>query len=344
MTGGSENIKINAKRTIIATGSKPNMPKFIPRGQNIYDSTALLSIDHVPEKLIVLGGGYIGCEFACLFAALGAKVTVVEMLPDILLTMDGEIRQTLSKEMKKNGIEVLVGAPMEKIETDGKLVRGQVGEKEITADCMLVSIGRVPETEGLNLEAAGIKQNERGFIPVDNKCRTNKSNIYAIGDVTGRIMLAHLASAMGGVAAVNVSGGCAEFSDRYVPGCVFTIPEIGSVGMTEEQCKERKIDIKIGKFPFSSLGKALAANKTKGFCKIIASKETDQVLGVHIIGAHATDLISEAVPVLEMEITASELGKAIHAHPTLGEAMMEAAHAVNGHSAHIPIRASRVAK
>ena len=295
----------------------------------------------IPERLLVLGGGYIGCEFACLFAALGSKVTVVEMLPDILVTMDGEVRKLLAKEMKKNGIEVLTGTPLEKISSDGKTVKGSVGSAEVSADVMLVSIGRVPETAGLRLEAAGVKTNEKGVIPVDNKCRTNAPGVYAIGDVTGRIMLAHLASAMGNVAAANVCGKRGEFSDLLVPGCVFTMPEIGSVGLTEEQCKEKGVEVSIGKFPFASLGKAMAINETVGFCKVIASKETDQVLGVHIIGPHATDLIAEAVPALEMEVTAEELGKAIHAHPTLGEAMMEAAHAVHGRSAHIPVRKSR---
>jgi len=187
----------------------------------------------------------------------------------------------------------------------------------------------------LNLGAAGVKTNERGWIPVDAKCKTNVPNIYAIGDIGGKIWLAHLASAMGICASENIAGISNDFSYDLVPGCIFTNPEIGSVGLSEDECKEKGIKYHVGKFPFASLGKAMAINDATGFCKIIADAETDQVLGVHIVGPHATDLIAEAVPAMKLEITAKELGKAIHAHPTLGEAMVEAAHAVHGESAHM---------
>ena len=193
-------------------------------------------------------------------------------------------------------------------------------------------------TSELNLGVTGVKTNERGWIPVDEYCRTNVPGIYAIGDIGGRIWLAHLASAMGICAVENICGNSNEFSYDLVPGCIFTKPEIGMLGLTEEQCKEQNINYKVGKFPFAALGKAMAINETDGFCKIIADAETDQVLGIHIIGPHATDLIAEAGPAMLLEITARELGRAIHAHPTLGEAMMEAAHAVHGESAHIPTR------
>ena len=336
--GRDTGTKVSAKNFIIATGSESLVPGFIPRGERVLTSTELLSIKEIPKTMLVLGGGVIGCEFACLFAELGTQVTVVEMLPSILPNLDKEISRTQTQYMKKAGITILTGTPMQDIKTDKKGVSGQVGGETLKADYLLVSIGRKPVTSGLNIAAAGIKTDERGWIPVDSKCRTNVAGIYAIGDIAGRIWLAHLASAMGICAVDNICGHRNEFSYDLVPGCIFTSPEIGTVGLTEEQCKEKGLEISVGKFPFAALGKAMAINETEGFCKIIADAVTDQVLGVHIIGPHATDLIAEAVPAMNLEITAKELGKAIHAHPTLGEAMMEAAHAVHGESAHIPVR------
>jgi len=327
--------KVSADKFIIASGSAPVVPGFIPKSKRIITSTELLSINEIPKSLLVLGGGVIGCEFACLFAELGTKVTVVEMMPNILPLQDKELSRLLSREMKAHGIEIFVGSPMDKIEADGKSVSGVVGKEKLSADYMLVSIGRAPVTKSLNLAAAGITANEKGWIPVDSKCKTNVAGIYAIGDVTGRVQLAHFASAMGLCAADNASGKSCEFREDLVPGCIFTSPEIGTVGLSEEQCKEKNIAYNIGKFPFAALGKAMAINETSGFCKILADAATDQVLGVHIVGPHATDLISEAVAAMNLEVTAKALGMAIHAHPTLGEAMMEAAHAVHGESVHV---------
>ena len=327
--------KVAAEKFIISSGSEPAMPGFIPKSKRIITSTELLSITEIPGSLLVLGGGVIGCEFACLFAELGTKVTVVEMMPNILPLQDKELSRILSREMKAHGIDIFTGVPLEKIVADTKSVTGTVGDKTISADYLLVSIGRVPVSKSLDLKAAGVVVNEKGWIPVDSKCRTNIPNIYAIGDVTGRVQLAHFASAMGFCAADNACGIRNEINDELVPGCIFTCPEIGTVGLSEEQCKEKNIQYNVGKFPFAALGKAMAINETSGFCKIISSVETDQVLGVHIVGPHATDLISEAVTAMSLEITAKALGKAIHAHPTLGEAMMEAAHAVHGEYVHM---------
>ncbi len=327
--------KVSADKFIIASGSEPAVPGFIPKSKRIITSTELLSISEIPKSLLVLGGGVIGCEFACLFAELGTKVTVVEMMPNILPLQDKELSRILSREMKAKGIEIFVGSPMGNIESDGKSVSGVVGKEKLSAEYMLVSIGRVPVSKSLNLAAAGIAANEKGWIPVDTKCRTNVPGIFAIGDVTGRVQLAHFASAMGFCAADNATGKSCEIREDLVPGCIFTSPEIGTVGLSEEQCKEKNIVYNTGKFPFGALGKAMAINETSGFCKILADAATDQILGVHIVGPHATDLISEAVAAMSHEATASSLGKAIHAHPTLGEAMMEAAHAVHGESVHM---------
>ena len=342
VTGGNDDGSvIKAENTIIATGSEALVPGFIPESKRILTSTELLSIEKIPKSLLILGGGVIGCEFACLFAELGTKVTIVEMLPKILPNLDGEVSRTISKKMEDAGIKIMTGAPLQDIKATSRSVSGVAGDDKLSAEYLLVSIGRKPVTTSLNLQAAGVKTDERGWIPVDAKCRTNTANIYAVGDIGGRIWLAHLASAMGICAVENIIGNRNDFSYDLVPGCIFTKPEIGSVGLTQEQCKEQGLNINVGKFSFAALGKAMAINENDGFCKIIADADTDQVLGVHIVGPHATDLIAEAVPAMQLEITAKELGKAIHAHPTLGEAMMEAAHAVHNESAHIPTRRKR---
>jgi dihydrolipoamide dehydrogenase len=342
VNGGDDNgTKIEADNIIIASGSESLVPGFIPDSPKVLTSTELLSIKKIPKSLLVLGGGVIGCEFACLFAELGTEVTVVEMLPGILPNMDKEVARVLTQKMKQAGIKIMTGTAMSDIKATARGVSGKVGDETVKAEYLLVSIGRKAVSDNLNLGAAGVKIDERGWVPVDEHCKTNVPGIYAIGDIGGKIWLAHLASAMGVCAVENIAGNRNEFSYDLVPGCIFTSPEIGTVGKTEEQLKEAGVAYNVGKFPFAALGKAMAIDETDGFVKILADAETDQVLGVHIVGPHATDLISEAVPAMQLEITAKELGKAIHAHPTLGEAMMEAAHAVHGECAHIPVRRKR---
>jgi len=328
--------ELTAQKTIIASGSESLVPGFIPKGKRVITSTELLSIPEIPKSLLILGGGVIGCEFACLFAELGTKVTIVEMMESVMPLIDRECAKTVAQQMTKAGVEIMNGKPLSDIKATANGVSGKVGDMTVSADYLLVSIGRKPALEGMNIAAAGIKTNERGWIPVDSCCRTNVPGVFAIGDATGSWQLAHAASAMGVVAADVACGKKNTFDGSLVPGCIFTSPEIGSVGKSQEQCDKEGIETRVGKFPFAALGKAMAINETVGFCKIIADAKTDQVLGVHIVGPHATDLIAEAGPALQLEITARELGKAIHAHPTLGEAMMEAAHAVHGESAHIP--------
>ena len=330
--------EIAANKIIIASGSETLVPGFIPKGKRVITSTELLSIPEIPKSLLILGGGVIGCEFACLFAELGTKVTIVEMLESIMPNIDRETSGVVAAQMRKTGIEIMNGKPLGDLKADDSGVSGKVGDLTVSADYLLVSIGRKPALDGMNIAASGVKTNERGWIPVDSSCRTNVPGIFAIGDATGSWQLAHAASAMGVVAADVACGRKNAFDGTLVPGCIFTSPEIGSVGKSQEQCDREGIETRVGKFPFAALGKAMAINETAGFCKIIADAKTDQVLGVHIVGPHATDLIAEACPALHLEITARELGKAIHAHPTLGEAMMEAAHAVHGESAHIPSR------
>ena len=286
------------------------------------------------ESLLILGGGVIGCEFACLFSELGTEVTIVEMLPGLLPNIDKEISENLTKRMKSSGIKIITGKALASVTTDTDSVLAVVGANKIKADYMLVSTGRASNSDKLKLENTHVFYDNKGWVPVDTRCRTNIRNIYAIGDMTGSYQLAHAASAMGITAAENATGG-RSFFNNIIPGCIFTNPEIGTVGLSEKDCREQGIEFRTGQFPFSALGKAMAIGNVSGFCKIIAHKETDQVLGVHIIGPHATDLISEAVTGMKVEITAKELGDAIHAHPTLGEIMMEAAHAVHGKSIHL---------
>ncbi len=328
---------LESGRVIIASGSASTEPSFIPKADNIYYSRQALELESLPKEIIILGGGVIGCEFACMFAQLGVKVKLVEMLPRILPMVDLEAARVVEKSMKSLGIELFTGVPMENIKSSSRRVTASVGEQTVAAENMLVCIGRRPYSDGLNLGNIGLDTDENGFLPVDSHCRTRVSCVYAIGDLTGPVQYAHRASAQAMVAAEEaVAGGSRPHSDRLVPGCIFTSPEIGSVGLTEEEASEQGIQYNVGNFPLAALGKAKIEGETNGFCKIIADKSTDQVLGVHIVGPHATDLIAEAATAMQQEITAEEIGRAIHAHPTLGEVTMEAAHAVHQQCIHLP--------
>jgi len=328
--------EIETGSVIIATGGDAAVPGFIPESDLVFTSREILDIEALPESIVILGGGVIGCEFACLFARLGVTVTIVELLPGILPGQDDDVVRTATNELKKLGIKVLTKSKMTDIKADEGEIVATVGDKQITAECMLVCVGRRAVTSGLNLAAAGVRTDDYGCIPVNTKCRTNVAGIYAIGDVTGGIQLAHRASAMGICAANAATGADVSYTDTLVPGCIFTSPEIGAVGLTEQAAKEQGIDVKVGKFPFAALGKAMALGETSGFCKIVTDAETDQVLGVHMVGPHATDLIAEAATAMKLEVTAEELASTIHAHPTLAEATMEAAHAVHDACIHLP--------
>ena len=274
---GGEVEEITANKIIIASGSETLVPGFIPKGKRVITSTELLSIPEIPKSLLILGGGVIGCEFACLFAELGTKVTIVEMLDSIMPNIDRETSRVVAAQMQKMGIEIMNGKPLGDLKADDKGVSGKVGDLTVSADYLLVSIGRKPALEGMNLAASGVKTNERGWIPVDSSCRTNVPGIFAIGDATGSWQLAHAASAMGVVAADVACGKKNAFDGSLVPGCIFTSPEIGSVGKSQEQCDKEGIETRVGKFPFAALGKAMAINETVGFCKIIADAKTDQI-------------------------------------------------------------------
>ncbi len=327
--------KIKANKTIIATGSTTAQPGFLPKHDRIVDSRTFLELEALPSSLIVLGGGIIGCEFACMAAQLGASVTIVEMLDDILTMLDKDVRRAARQHMeKKLKIEIKTGLSIEDVLVKGKKVTGKVGDDTIEAEILLVATGRKPVTEGLELQNAGLETDETGHIPVDEYCQTRTSTVYAIGDVTGGPQLAHYATSQGLTAAHNACAKSLDKSETVVPSCIFTSPEIAGVGITEQQAQEREINVKIGKFPFSGLGKAAAIGDTTGFVKWIADAETEQIIGAHAIGPKATELIAEAAAAMRAELTLSEIGNTIHSHPTLSEAWMEAAHQAHGNCIH----------
>ncbi len=301
------------------------------------ESRGFLDLTKLPETMLVLGGGFIGCEFACMAAGLGVNVTIVELLEDILLLLDPDVRREVRSHMEKSlGIRVLTGKALENIKADASGVSGNFGGEVLKAGLLLSAIGRKPVTDGLNLENAGLKANERGFIEADDYCRTKVATIFAIGDVTGKIQLAHYATAQGIAAAENAVNAKPRKHDTVVPNVIFTSPEVGTVGLSEDDAKKQNRAIKTGKFRFGGLGKALAVGETTGFAKWIADAATGQLLGAAAVGPHATELIAEATTAIRAELTVQELGRTIHAHPTFSEAWMEAAHAVHGEAIHAP--------
>jgi dihydrolipoamide dehydrogenase len=328
---------IGAKKTIIATGSTSVMPGFLPKHPRVVESRAFLDLDKLPESMIVLGGGFIGCELACMAAQLGVKVTIVELLEDILLLLDGDARRTVRAHMEKElGIRVLTGKALEKITSDDKGVRGKCGDETVEAALLLSAIGRKPVTDGLKPENSGLKLNERGFIPVDDFGRTNVVGIFAIGDVNGRIQLAHNATSQAIIAADNACGQKLRKYETIVPNVIFTVPEVGTAGLSEDDAKKLGREVKTGKFAFAGLGRAISVGETTGFVKWIADAKSDQLLGAAAVGSHATELVAAAATAIRAELTTTELGRTIHAHPTFSESWMEAAHALHGEAIHGP--------
>ena len=281
----SEPQALSAKKVIIATGSTSVMPGFLPKHERVVESRGFLDLTRLPETMLVLGGGFIGCELACMAAMLGVKVTIVELLEDILLLLDPDVRREVRGHMEKSlGIRVLTGKALEKVAADDKGVTGNFGDEVLKADLLLSAIGRKPVTEGLKLENAGVKVTERGFIEADDCCRTNVATIFAIGDVTGKIQLAHYATAQGIAAAENAVSQKPHKHDTIVPNVIFTSPEVGTVGLSEADAKKQGRAIKTAKFRFAGLGKALAVGETTGFVKWIADAATGQLLGAAAVG------------------------------------------------------------
>jgi dihydrolipoamide dehydrogenase len=330
-----------AKNILIATGSTPrSLPGLEIDHQMILSSDSILEVTEIPKSLLVVGSGAVGVEFASMFARFGSKTVIVEILPRIVPLEDEEISRELAASFKRQGIAVYVDTRIEKLtRTDGGaevLARSMGGKTEsFRAEKILMAVGRKPLSEGIGLEAAGVAT-EKGYIRVDGLMRTNVPGIYAIGDVVPTAQLAHVASAEAVVAVEHMAGKEARpLNYDQVPGCTYSSPEIGSIGLTEAKARERGYDVAVGKFPFAANGKARILNETNGFVKIVGEKKYDEVLGVHIIGPRATELISEAGTALRLEATSEELVQTIHAHPTLSEAIHEASEAVEGVPIHL---------
>ncbi|WP_445957922.1 dihydrolipoyl dehydrogenase [Yeosuana sp.] len=328
---GKKTIEIESKNIIIATGSKPSSLPFIKIDkERIITSTEALKLKEIPKHLIVIGGGVIGLELGQVYRRLGAEVTVIEYMDRIIPTMDAGLSKELNKVFKKAKFSVEVSHKVKSVERKGNEVIVKADNKkgeEVTfkGDYCLVSVGRRPYTDGLNIEAVGVKLTERGQVEVNNHLQTSVNNIYAIGDVVKGAMLAHKAEEEGVFVAETIAGQKPHIDYNLIPGVVYTWPEVASVGKTEEQLNEAKIDYKVGQFPMRALGRSRASMDIDGFVKILADKKTDEVLGVHMIGARAADMIAEAVVAMEFRASAEDIARMSHAHPTYTEAIKEAA-------------------
>ena len=333
---------IGAEKTIIATGASSSMPSFLPRHERVVESRGFLDLKSAPQRALVLGGGVIGCEFACMLAQLGVQVTIVEILEDIVAFLDADVRRELRRQMEKTlNIRILTGTSLENITADARAVRGTAAGEEIEADLLLAALGRKPVAQELQLENAGLKTNQQGFIEVDEYGMTQVSTIFAIGDVTGGPQLAHAATSQGLVAAQNACTRQRRKNEKCVPYCIFTSPEAGAVGLTEQEALKQGREVKTGRFNFGALGKSLAIGHPSGFVKWVADAQTEQLLGAQVIGVQATDLIAEATTAIRAELTATELAQTIHSHPTLAEAWMEAADVLLGEPIHTIAKRSR---
>ncbi|WP_396184421.1 dihydrolipoyl dehydrogenase [Flavobacterium sp.] len=327
--GSSETIE--AKYSIIATGSKPsNLPFITLDKERVITSTEALKLKEVPKHLVIIGGGVIGIELGQVYLRLGAQVSVVEFMDRIIPGMDASLSKELTKVLKKQGMKFYTSHKVKSVDRKGKTVtvEAETPKGEILSlegDYCLVSVGRRPYTDGLNAEKAGVKVTDRGQIEVNNHLQTTASNIYAIGDVVRGAMLAHKAEEEGVLVAEILAGQKPHIDYNLIPGVVYTWPEVAAVGKTEEQLKEEGVAFKSGSFPFKALGRARAGGDTDGFVKILADAKTDEVLGVHMIGPRCADLIAEAVTAMEFRASAEDISRMSHAHPTFAEAVKEAA-------------------
>ena len=322
---------VEAKNIIIATGSKPSTLPFIKIDkERIITSTEALKLTEIPKHMLVIGGGVIGLELGQVYKRLGAEVTVVEYMDRIIPGMDGALSKELTKVMKKQKVKFALSHKVKSVERKGDKITVKADNKKgeeviFEGDYCLVSVGRKPYTEGLNLEAAGVKLDDRGRVEVDTHLKTNVDNIYAIGDVVKGAMLAHKAEEEGTLVAEQLVGQKPHIDYNLIPGVVYTWPEVAAVGKTEEELKEAGVAYKVGQFPMRALGRSRASMDIDGFVKILADKDTDEVLGVHMIGARCADLISEAVTAMEFRASAEDIARMSHAHPTYAEAVKEAA-------------------
>jgi dihydrolipoamide dehydrogenase len=341
---GSENTLIQFSKVIIATGSEPlDIPAFRCDHTHIFNSTSILELSELPKSIAIIGGGYIGCEFASLFAELGVEVSLIEALPSILALQGSSLGDVVNKAFLKKGIKIVTGALVEGIDKTDNSVSVRLKDKApVTADIALVAIGRKILSEGLGLEKAGVQVGSKGEILVNDKMETNVHGIYAIGDVTGKFLLAHVASHQGIVAASNATEHKAHMNYEAVPAVIFTHPEIAMVGLSLEEAQNSGKEISVGKFPFQALGKSIATMETEGFAQVITEKKTGKILGAQVVGHEAASLISEMAVAIQNELTIECIHETIHAHPTLAEAWLEASLLAEGTPIHFPPKARKV--
>ncbi len=325
---------------VIATGSVPiAIPGFAFDEADVWSSTGALSPKGIPKRLVVIGGGYIGLELGMMYAKLGSEVTVLEATGGALPGQDRDCVKVIERTMKKLGMKLMTETLAQGYERKGNelhvKIKTKAGEQVVVCDQIASMVGRKPYSEGLGLEKVGLAVDAKGFVAVDRQMRTKVPNIYAIGDIAGQPMLAHKGSKEGLVAAAVIAGQKEEYDVRCVPAVIFTAPEMASVGAQEAELAAKGVAIKVGTFPFAASGRAMSLMETDGFVKVIADAKTDEVLGVHMVGPEVTELIAEAALAIELGATAEDLARTIHAHPTLPEAMMEAAESVHGMAVHI---------
>ncbi len=342
--------QVAADGVIIATGSSwPNLPLFPIDGTQIITSKEALDLQRIPASLLIVGGGVEGCEFASLYSGLGTQVTIVELLPRLLPLEDEEISQMMERELKKRDVDIRTGVTVDHIIRGPDAVTAHLRDGlSLNVEQVLVSVGRGFNSRGIGLEKVGVGVGSRGEIRVDDRMQTNVPGVYGIGDVVGKAMLAHVASAQGKVAAENFLGHPRTINYDVIPTGIFTLPEIGRVGLTEQQARERCLAagkdprqaLKIGRFRYGGLGKAQATGDSQGLVKVIAEAATDRILGTHILGAHATDLIHEAALAMHLGAPVSRVTDMIHAHPTFAEGLMEAMEDVHGRAIHLARKTS----
>ena len=333
--------ELTAKNIIVATGASVAVPgAWKIDGEKVVTYLEAIMQEKLPKSVIVIGSGAIGVEFSTVWRSYGVEVTIVEMLPRLVPLEDEEVSKELKKEFEKRGIKCLVGNKVESVEAtkDGVKVKVSSEGKETTleAEQALVAIGFRPNSKGLGLEEVGVKLSDRGFVEINEKMQTSVPNIYAVGDVTGKLMLAHVGSAMGIVAAENIAGAETVTLDyEMMPRATYSIPQVASFGLTEAQAKERGFSIKVGRFPFQPNGKALGLGDYAGFVKIVVDEKYGEILGAHMIGPEVTELLPELTLARMMELTPHEIARNVHAHPTLSEVLMEAAHGAEGTPIHM---------
>jgi dihydrolipoamide dehydrogenase len=330
------NMEIESKNIIIATGSSAaSIEPFDLSEEGVMDNTDILSLEKLPESLLVVGGGVVGSEFANIFSTFGSKVTIVEVLPEILSTEDEQVSELIHSVFVKKGIDIFTGSRVEDFKrTTGKFECAISGGKKVTAEKILISVGRKPNTKGIGLEKAGVSVDDRGYIKVNSRFETSAEGIYAIGDVIGGLQLAHVASKEGKVAVSNIAGKAEEINYDAIPWAIFTSPEIGTVGLNEKQAKEKDIEVCTGIFPFSHNSKAYIEGETEGFMKIVTRSDTGEILGGQVVGPGASDIIHEVAVAMNGELLVDDIASTVHAHPTLSEIVMETAEDCSGIATH----------